>query len=101
LVGEPTLVSSRVPPQVLEEAGQLVTLFGVANDAFDHGSVAEAAELRRRATSGLRALLARHPALLELAPRLVLMLDQGLLTYTWPTVLRAIENAARDDASPT
>jgi hypothetical protein len=84
---------SRVPVAVLEEAGRLVALFGVANDAFDHGSEAEAAELRERATAGLRAIVGGHPALLELAPRLSRMLDWGLLTYTWPTVLEAIEQA--------
>ena len=88
--------SSRIPVQVLEEVGQLVTLFGVANDAFDHGSVEEAAQLRERATRGIRALIAKHPTLLDLAPRLPKMLDGDLLTYTWPTVLKAIENAILD-----
>ena len=90
---------SRIPRQVLEEAGQLVTLFGVANDAFDHGSVAEAANLRERATSGIRALIAKHPSFIDLVPRLPVMLDQALLTYTWPTVLKALENAVADSIS--
>ena len=77
-----------------------MNLFGVANDAFDHGSVDEAAQLRERATSGLRSLIASHPALLDLVPRLGEMLDAGLLTYTWPTVFRAIENAIACDAEP-
>jgi hypothetical protein len=92
---------ARLPLQVLEHAAELVTLFGVANDAFDHGSVAEAAELRQRATSGLRTLLARHPALLDLAPRLPQMLDGELLTYTWPTVLKAFESAIASRHEPT
>jgi ketosteroid isomerase-like protein len=86
-------MSPRIPLDTLQEAGRLVTLFGVANDAFDRACVAEAAELRARATSGMRALIAEHPSLLELAPRLPVMLEAGLLTYTWPTVLKAIENA--------
>jgi hypothetical protein len=86
-------VTQHTPVDVLEEVRRLVTLFGVANDAADHGSSAEAAELRERATLGLRAIVARHPSLLELLPRLLKMLDQGLLTYTWPTVLDAIESA--------
>ena len=87
---------SRIPDHILEEVGQLVNLFGVANDAFDHGSVEEATQLRERATSGIRALIVRYPSLLELTPRLPQMLDEGLLTYTWPTVLKAIENAIGD-----
>lgn len=84
---------SHIPVEALEEARRLVTLFGVANDAYDHGSTEEAAELRERATSGLRAIVDQHPSLLELLPRLPGMLDRGLLTFTWPTVLEAIESA--------
>lgn len=90
---------SRIPLEVLAEVGRLLTLFGVANDAFDHGSTAEAARLRERGTSGLRALVVEHPALLELAPRLPSMLDHGLLIYSWPTVLDVIENAIREQST--
>jgi hypothetical protein len=94
-------MQARIPPQVLKHASELVTLFGVANDAFDHGSVAEASEIRQRATSGLRTLIAQHPALVDLAPRLPKMLDAELLTYTWPTVLKAFESAIDDPAAHT
>jgi hypothetical protein len=73
-----------------------VTLFGVANDAFDHGSVGEADQLREEASTGIRSLVAKYPSLVEWLPRLPRMLDEGLLVYTWPTVLSAIETAIAD-----
>ncbi|KAB2969684.1 MAG: hypothetical protein F9K18_00905 [Thermoanaerobaculia bacterium] len=88
-----------IPVEVLEQVSRLLHLYGVANDAFDHGSVDEAAQLRQRATRGIRAALAEHPSLLELAPRLPEMLDRGLLTYSWPTVLEAMEQAIADRTS--
>lgn len=85
---------SRVPAEVLAEVARLVSLFGVANDAFDRRCFDEALRLREEGTAGLRAAIGRHPALLEIVPRLPVMLDQGLLTSTWPTVLAAVEKAA-------
>jgi hypothetical protein len=88
-----------IPVEALEEVRRLLDLFGVANDAFDHGSVDEAAQLRERATRGIRAALAGHPSLIELSPRLPEMLDRGLLTFSWPTVLEGIEQAIADRTS--
>jgi hypothetical protein len=89
----------RVPLQDLEEAKRLVTLFGVANDAFDRGSAREADQLREEASMGIRSLVAKYPSLVEWMPRLPAMLDEGLLVYTWPKVLNAIENAIADGSS--
>ncbi len=95
------MTTSSLPPEVLAEVRELLHLFGVANDAHDHGSTEEAVRLRSRATAGLRAALAAHPALLETVPNLPRMLDSDHLTYSWPTVLKAIERgAAAGDAAP-
>lgn len=88
-----------VPVEVLEEVRRLLELFGVANDAFDHGAVDEAAQIRERATRGIRAALAGHPSLLERLPRLPEMLDRGLLTFSWPTVLTVVERDIADRTS--
>jgi hypothetical protein len=89
----------RIPLCDLEEARRLVTLFGVANDAYDHGSRDEAQRLHDEATRGLRAIVAKRPSLLDWLPRLPEMLDEGLLVYAWPTVLRGIENAIAERSS--
>lgn len=88
------MTTSRLPRAVLDEVRELLDLFGVANDAHDHGSTEEAGRLRSRAKSGLRAALAAHPSLLEMVPNLPRMLDGDGLTYSWPTVLNAIERGA-------
>lgn len=94
------MTASRLPPAVLDEVRELLNLFGVANDAHDHGSIEEAGRLRSRARAGLRAALAAHPSLLEMVPSLPRMLDGDALTYSWPTVLNAIEQgAATGDAA--
>lgn len=95
----PGVSQSPIPVEVLEEVRRLLDLYGVANDAFDHGSVDEAAQIRERATRGIRAALAEHPSLLELSPRLPELLDRGLLTFSWPTVLKRIEQALADRIS--
>lgn len=77
--------------QALTSLIELLTLFGVANDAEDHGSGREAVELRERATTGIRALAARHPVVHRLIPDLSDVLDRELLVFTWPTAVARVE----------
>lgn len=55
---------------VLETLRVLLTRYGTANDAKDHGAESEAGRLRREASAGIRDLLRQHAFLAELFPNL-------------------------------
>jgi hypothetical protein len=55
---------------VLERLRVLLTWYGTANDAKDHGAEGEAGQLRRGASAGIRDLLREHAFLAELFPNL-------------------------------
>jgi hypothetical protein len=78
----------------LNAACELLTLFGVANDAEDHNCGEEAEQLRARAVSGLRQLLSEAPYLSELLPTLSLDLQRPeMLSFRWATHVQAIERS--------
>lgn len=80
------------PAALLAQAAELLTLFGVANDAEDHGSGEEARELRARAIAGLRRLLGEAPGLGRLLPTLAGDLERpAILVVRWVTHVEALE----------
>lgn len=82
------------PGEPLAEAIELLTLFGVANDAEDHGGGEEARELRARAVAGLRRLLGEAPGLRRLLPTLADDLERpAILVVRWVTHVEALERA--------
>lgn len=91
--------------QALKRMTELLELFGVANDAEDHGSGAEATELKNRATDGIRAIAAEHPVVHEIIPNLEEILERGLLVFSWPTALKRVEleigRAGQRDIEPS
>jgi hypothetical protein len=69
---------------VLLELAPLLEKFGVANDAQDHGSGAEARELRRSARARIAELLQQHAFLERLIPALRWELEHGNIEdVTW------------------
>ncbi len=69
---------------VLRALRRLLWRIGSANDAQDHGSGAEAERMRSDSCEGVRGLLADHPFLAELFPKLQRELDTGhILGFGW------------------
>jgi hypothetical protein len=62
---------------VLERLVDLLWKFGTANDAQDHKCGEEAVQLRNDAAAGIRELMARHPFVAGMFPRLGPELESG------------------------
>lgn len=88
----------------LKRLRELLALFHVANDADDHWSSAEAAEIRQRAIQGIRDLIAEQPFVLELFPALESELQtahqRDISWSIWVALEREIRTLAPSPPAP-
>jgi hypothetical protein len=87
---------------VLGELRRRLWTIGSANDAQDHGSGDEAERMREDACAAIRALMAEHPFLAELFPKLQWQLDSGsILGIGWAQLSDRLDaRLAPSDAKP-
>jgi hypothetical protein len=86
---------------ILNNLAALLYNIGSANDAEDHGYLADAAQMRSQACAGIRSLLAEHPFLSSLLPSLASELDSGhILGFGWATLLDAVEHTLQEAGKP-
>ena len=73
---------------------------GSANDAEDHGYLSEAERIRTESCAAVRDLIAEHPFLEELLPRLLWELDSGhILGFGWAEIGREAGAFLEENAS--
>lgn len=76
---------------ILSGLEALLSAFGSANDAEDHGYTDEAVRLREGSQAAIRALLAEHTFVARLFPHLLGELDtQRFLYFGWADACRAV-----------
>jgi len=77
---------------VLERLVDLLTKFGIANDAQDHNCRPEAEQLRHDAAAGIRELMAQHPFIAVSYPGLGPAPEsRSIESCSWSTIVDAIE----------
>jgi hypothetical protein len=78
--------------EVLETLRRLLWTIGSANDAQDHGSGDEAEVMRKRSCEAIRTLMAEHPFLAELFPKLQWQVESGhILGFGWSVLVDQLE----------
>jgi hypothetical protein len=77
---------------ILERLSEFLWLFGTANDADDHHCGPEGAQLRERATAGIRELIREHPFVVEALPGLERELETGHIEgFGWSNLVDALD----------
>lgn len=78
--------------EVLEELSLHLHRIGSANDAEDHNCAGEANRMRRESCDAIRALMAVHPFLEEMFPKLLWELDtRHILGWGWSELSDSVE----------